>query len=69
MRRSAATSPPPTARWKPSPAKVNEDPEGAGWFFKLKLADQAEFAKLMDGAAYAKFVKGALNALSALNRG
>jgi glycine cleavage system H protein len=40
------------------PAKVNEDPEGAGWFFKLKLADKAEFAKLMDTAAYQGFVKG-----------
>jgi glycine cleavage system H protein len=40
------------------PAKVNEDPEGAGWFFKLKLADKAEFAKLMDTAAYQEFVKG-----------
>ena len=39
------------------PAKVNEDPEGAGWFFKLKLTDKAEFAKLMDSAAYAKFVE------------
>jgi glycine cleavage system H protein len=40
------------------PSKVNDDPEGAGWFFKLKLADKAEFAKLMDQAAYAEFVKG-----------
>jgi glycine cleavage system H protein len=40
------------------PAKVNEDPEGAGWFFKLKLSDKAEFAKLMDEAAYREFVKG-----------
>jgi glycine cleavage system H protein len=40
------------------PAKVNEDPEGAGWFFKLKLSDKAEFAKLMDQAAYQEFVKG-----------
>ena len=39
------------------PAKVNEDPEGAGWFFKLKLSDRAEFAKLMDAAAYQEFVK------------
>ena len=39
------------------PSKVNEDPEGAGWFFKMKLTDKAEFAKLMDGAAYAKFVE------------
>ena len=39
------------------PAKVNEDPEGAGWFFKLKLSDKAEFAKLMDAAAYQEFLK------------
>ena len=41
-----------------TPDKVNEDPEGAGWFFKLKLADTGEFAKLMDEAAYREFVKG-----------
>jgi glycine cleavage system H protein len=40
------------------PSKVNDDPEGAGWFFKLKLADAGEFAKLMDAAAYAEFTKG-----------
>jgi glycine cleavage system H protein len=40
------------------PAKVNEDPEGEGWFFKLKLSDKGEFAKLMDAAAYQEFVKG-----------
>ena len=39
------------------PSKVNEDPEGEGWFFKLKLSDKGEFAKLMDAAAYAKFVE------------
>ncbi len=40
------------------PAKVNEDPEGEGWFFKLKLGDKAEFAKLMTADQYAEFVKG-----------
>ena len=39
------------------PSKVNEDPEGEGWFFKIELADKAEFTKLMDAAAYAKFVE------------
>jgi glycine cleavage system H protein len=39
------------------PSKVNDDPEGAGWFFKMKLSDKSEFAKLMDGAAYAKFLE------------
>ena len=29
------------------PAKVNADPEGEGWFFKLKLADTGEFSTLM----------------------
>ena len=41
-----------------APAKVNEDPEGEGWFFKLKLADKNEFAKLMTAEKYAEFVKG-----------
>ena len=40
------------------PAKVNADPEGEGWFFKLRLADKAEFAKLMTRAQYDEFVKG-----------
>jgi glycine cleavage system H protein len=40
------------------PSKVNEDPEGAGWFFKIRLADATEFSKLMDAAAYAEFTKG-----------
>src|ERR1700679_2787482 len=40
------------------PAKVNADPQGDGWFFKLKIADKAEFAKLMSDAQYAEFVKG-----------
>ena len=39
------------------PSKVNEDPEGVGWFFKLTLTDKTEFAKLMDAAAYAKFLE------------
>jgi glycine cleavage system H protein len=41
-----------------APSTVNDDPEGEGWFFKLKLADTAEFNKLMDAAAYAEFTKG-----------
>jgi len=40
------------------PAKVNADPEGDGWFFKLKVSDKAEFAKLMTDTQYADFVKG-----------
>jgi glycine cleavage system H protein len=40
------------------PAKVNADPEGEGWFFKLKIADKGELAKLMSADQYAEFVKG-----------
>ena len=40
-----------------NPAAVNEDPEGNGWFFKVKLADTTELAGLMDRAAYDQFVK------------
>ena len=39
------------------PALVNSDPEGAGWFFKLKLADPSELEGLMDEAAYRDWVK------------
>jgi len=40
------------------PAKVNADPEGAGWFFKLKLTDKGDFSKLMTAEQYAQFLKG-----------
>jgi glycine cleavage system H protein len=39
------------------PAKVNADPEGESWFFKLKIADPAEFAALMTAEQYAEFTK------------
>jgi len=39
------------------PSKVNDDPEGEGWFFRLKGIGAGEFGKLMDGAAYKKFVE------------
>lgn len=37
------------------PAKVNEDPEGAGWFVKIKLSDKGQLSGLMDKAAYDAF--------------
>lgn len=40
-----------------NPAAVNEDPEGKGWFFKIKLSNAGELAGLMDRAAYDQFVK------------
>ncbi|HYC03879.1 MAG TPA: glycine cleavage system protein GcvH [Azospirillaceae bacterium] len=39
------------------PSLVNRDPEGEGWFFKLKLANTADLDKLMDEAAYKAFVE------------
>ena len=38
------------------PALVNRAPHDDGWFFKLKVADRAEFDALMDEAAYTTFV-------------
>ncbi|MBK8628947.1 MAG: glycine cleavage system protein GcvH [Sphingomonadales bacterium] len=40
------------------PSLVNSDPEGAGWFFKLTLADPGELDGLMDEAGYKAFVAG-----------
>jgi glycine cleavage system H protein len=40
------------------PAKVNADPEGEGWFFKLKLSNAAELSALMTKAQYDAYVKG-----------
>ena len=39
-----------------SPALVNEDPSGKGWFVKIKLADAAELDSLMDENAYREFL-------------
>jgi glycine cleavage system H protein len=39
------------------PALINRDPEGEGWFFKLRLSDPGELDGLMDEAAYRDWVK------------
>ena len=39
------------------PALINRDPEGEGWFFKLKLADHSELEALMDEGAYREWIK------------
>jgi glycine cleavage system H protein len=39
------------------PAKVNDDPEGGGWFMKLKPANRADVDGLMDEAAYKAFLE------------
>lgn len=38
------------------PGKVNDDPEGDAWFFKLRVEDMSDMDDLMDEAAYKKFV-------------
>ena len=35
-----------------APEKVNEDPYGAGWLVRIRLADTAEVDSLLDAAAY-----------------
>jgi len=39
------------------PSIVNSDPEGEGWFFKLKLDNPSELEGLMDENAYRDWVK------------
>ena len=39
------------------PAKINEDPEGDAWFFKLKIKDSSELDTLMNKEEYDKFAK------------
>jgi glycine cleavage system H protein len=39
------------------PALINSDPEGQGWFFKLKLGDPSELEGLMDESAYREWVQ------------
>ena len=41
-----------------TPALVNEDAEGKGWFMKIRLADAKEVDGLMDAAAYKKHTEG-----------
>ncbi len=39
------------------PSLINRDPEGDGWFFKLKLSDASELDGLMSEADYREWVK------------
>jgi glycine cleavage system H protein len=39
-----------------TPELVNEDPTGAAWFFKMKLADPAAMDALMDEDAYNELI-------------
>ena len=38
------------------PSLINSDPEGEGWFFKLKLDNPGEVEGLMDEAAYREWI-------------
>ena len=38
------------------PSLINSDPEGEGWFFKLKLDNPGELEELMDEGAYREWV-------------
>ncbi|MEX2516589.1 MAG: glycine cleavage system protein GcvH [Gammaproteobacteria bacterium] len=40
-----------------NPELVNQDPLEAGWFIRLKPADNTEFDQLMDAAAYQNFIQ------------
>ena len=40
------------------PAQVNSDPQGGGWFFKIKIAEPSDLDGLMDEAAYKAYVEG-----------
>ena len=37
------------------PSLVNSDPEGEGWFFKLRLSDNSQLSGLMDAEQYKAF--------------
>ena len=39
------------------PSAVNKDPEGAAWFFKIKIKNKSELNELLNKADYNKFVK------------
>ena len=38
------------------PSLVNTDPEGEGWFFKMRISDPSELDGLMDADAYRAFL-------------
>ena len=42
---------------KDDPAKVNAEPEGAGWFFRMRMSAPGELDKLMTKDQYTNYVK------------
>jgi glycine cleavage system H protein len=41
-----------------APSTVNEDPQGKGWFVKIRLSDPSELDGLLDEAAYQQHIGG-----------
>ncbi|MCD1617221.1 glycine cleavage system protein GcvH [Salipiger manganoxidans] len=39
-----------------NPGKVNDDPEGDAWFFKMKIEDMSDLDDYMDEAEYKDFI-------------
>ena len=44
-------------RLEDEPNLVNESAEDQGWFFRMRLDDEAEIDELLDGDAYRAFVE------------
>jgi glycine cleavage system H protein len=45
------------AKLPDTPGMINEDPMGAAWFMKIRLANRAELDGLMSEGAYQDFLK------------
>lgn len=41
-----------------NPGLINTEPEGDGWFFKLKVTDESQLEDLLNADAYQEYVKG-----------
>ncbi len=41
------------------PSLANSDPQGAGWFFRVRPSDAAQFEALLDKSAYDRLLKDA----------
>ena len=41
------------------PSLANSDPQGAGWFFRMRPSEPAQIDALLDEAAYAQLLQGA----------
>ncbi len=39
-----------------APETINQDPHGAAWMIKMRLANPAELARLMDAAGYQAYI-------------